>query len=48
MAAPASAAGYGWSVAGWVGCALSIGGLIIWGLAWLDQKRTEARPCPAV
>ena len=43
LAGAAIAAGYGWSVAGWVGCALSIGGLIIWGLAWLDQKRSDTR-----
>lgn len=43
LAGSAIAAGLGWSVTGWVGCALSIGGLIIWGVAWADQKRAEAR-----
>jgi MFS transporter, DHA1 family, inner membrane transport protein len=38
----AIAAGYGWTSTGWVGCALSLGGLAMLGIAVLDD-RAEAR-----
>ena len=30
----AIAAGYGWTSTGWVGCALALGGLLIWWISW--------------
>ncbi|MET0498684.1 MAG: MFS transporter [Steroidobacteraceae bacterium] len=30
----AIAAGYGWTSTGWVGCALALGGLLIWFISW--------------
>lgn len=37
----AIAAGWGWTSTGWVGCALALGGLAMWGLAMLaDRRRT--------
>jgi DHA1 family inner membrane transport protein len=30
----AIAAGYGWTSTGWVGCALALGGLLIWFVSW--------------
>ncbi len=40
LAGMAIAAGFGWQSAGWVGCALSLGGLVIWGLSALEDRRT--------
>lgn len=34
----AIAAGYGWTSTGWVGAALALGGLAIWGVAMLDMR----------
>ncbi len=39
----AIAAGYGWTSTGWVGLALAIGGLLVWGLSLADDRRTGAR-----
>jgi DHA1 family inner membrane transport protein len=30
----AIAAGYGWTSTGWVGCALALGGLLVWFVSW--------------
>lgn len=35
-------AGWGWTSTGWVGCALALGGLIIWAVAVLDARRPRA------
>jgi len=34
----AIAAGYGWTSTGWVGCALALGGLLIWAIALLAER----------
>ncbi|HEX7784389.1 MAG TPA: MFS transporter [Sphingobium sp.] len=39
----AIAAGYGWTSTGWVGCALSLGGLAILGIAVLDEQAETRR-----
>ncbi|MBI1684933.1 MFS transporter [Caulobacter hibisci] len=37
------AAGFGWRSTGWVGCALALGGFVIWAIAlWDDRRQTEA------
>jgi DHA1 family inner membrane transport protein len=38
----AVAAGFGWTSTAWVGVALSLGGLLVWGLALLDGRRSGA------
>ncbi len=38
LAGLAIGAGYGWQSAGWVGCALALGGLLLWVIAVLDQR----------
>jgi DHA1 family inner membrane transport protein len=40
----AVAGGYGWASTGWVGCALALGGLAIWGLTMLVDNGMEAVP----
>jgi DHA1 family inner membrane transport protein len=39
----AIAAGYGWTSTGWVGCALALGGLVVWALAWAADVRSSRR-----
>jgi DHA1 family inner membrane transport protein len=39
----AIAAGYGWTSTGWVGCALSLGGLAMLGIAVLDEQAETRR-----
>ncbi len=39
LAGLAIAGGYGWASTGWVGCALALGGLSIWGVALLVEGR---------
>ncbi len=39
LAGLAISAGFGWGSAGWVGAALAAGGLVLWGIAVLDDKR---------
>jgi DHA1 family inner membrane transport protein len=34
------AAGYGFASSGFVGCALALGGLLIWAIALWDSRRT--------
>jgi len=46
LAGMAIAGGFGWQSAGWVGCALALGGLVLWVAASLDARRT-ARPAIA-
>ncbi len=41
----AIAAGYGWTSVGWVGVALSLGGLALLGVAVLDANRRRSVPC---
>jgi DHA1 family inner membrane transport protein len=36
----AIAGGYGWTSTGWVGCALALGGLAIWGISVLAASKT--------
>ena len=38
----ALAAGYGWASTGWVGVLLAFSGLLVWSLAFYDQRRTAA------
>jgi DHA1 family inner membrane transport protein len=38
----AISAGLGWSSTGLVGSALAIGGLVVWTLSWLDERRRVA------
>jgi DHA1 family inner membrane transport protein len=38
----AISAGFGWSSTGLVGSALAIGGLVVWTLSWLDERRRIA------
>jgi len=40
LAGMAIGAGFGWQSAGWVGCALTLGGLVIWALSALEDRRT--------
>ncbi len=44
----AIAAGYGWTSTGWVGAALAVGGLVIWGISVVTSRgsRPAARPRP--
>lgn len=39
----AIAAGYGWTSTGWVGAALALGGLAIWGVSLLDDRLSRRR-----
>ncbi len=39
----AIAAGWGWTSTGWVGCALALGGFLIWIISLLDERATSAR-----
>jgi len=39
----AIAAGYGWASTGWVGALLALGGLVMLGIAVLDDKRSKRR-----
>jgi DHA1 family inner membrane transport protein len=41
LAGMAIAAGFGWQSAGWVGCVLALGGLVLWIVAVLDQQRQD-------
>jgi DHA1 family inner membrane transport protein len=43
LAGMAIAAGYGWGSAGWVGCALALGGLVLWAVAMWDGQAARAR-----
>jgi DHA1 family inner membrane transport protein len=43
LAGMAIAAGYGWGSSGWVGCALALGGLVLWAVAMWDGQATRAR-----
>ncbi|MAW99041.1 MAG: MFS transporter [Sphingomonas sp.] len=47
LAGIAIAAGFGWTSSGLVGAALGAGGLLIWAIAWVDARRSEAVPQPA-
>lgn len=41
-------AGFGWTSTGWVGVGLAFGGVLIWCLAFFDDRRRETRcPVPA-
>ena len=40
LAGMAIGAGFGWQSAGWVGCAMALGGLVIWAIAVMDDRRT--------
>ncbi|MET0339255.1 MAG: MFS transporter [Caulobacter sp.] len=44
----AVAAGYGWTSTGWVGCGLALGGLLIWGISSLDDRRRRTVMASAV
>jgi DHA1 family inner membrane transport protein len=39
LAGMAIAGGYGWGSSGWVGCALALGGLVLWAIAMVDAQR---------
>jgi DHA1 family inner membrane transport protein len=39
LAGLAIGAGFGWQSAGWVGCALAFGGLVLWAVAMWDERR---------
>lgn len=39
----AIASGYGWASAGWVGCALALGGFAIWVMALVFERRSDSR-----
>lgn len=41
LAGLAISAGYGWTSTGLVGCALTLGGAVVWAIAWWDARRTE-------
>lgn len=45
LAGMAIGAGFGWQSAGWVGCALALGGLALWAVAVVDERRA---PRPAI
>jgi DHA1 family inner membrane transport protein len=40
LAGMSIAAGYGFASSGFVGCALALGGLLIWAIALWDSRRT--------
>ena len=44
----AIAAGYGWTSTGWVGCALALGGLLVWYVSWRSDASGAgaAQPLP--
>ena len=42
LAGMAIAGGFGWGSAGWVGCALALGGLLLWVVAMWDDRRHPA------
>ena len=35
-------AGFGWASTGWVGCGLALGGLAIWAVALLVERRAKS------
>jgi DHA1 family inner membrane transport protein len=42
------AAGYGWTATGWVGCALALGGFLVWLISWrLSADDSDELPEPA-
>jgi DHA1 family inner membrane transport protein len=41
LAGMAIAAGFGWGSSGWVGCVLALGGLALWGVAVLAERRVK-------
>ncbi len=41
FAGMAIAAGFGWQSAGWVGCAMAVGGLVLWLIAVLDARSSR-------
>ncbi len=42
------AAGYGWTATGWVGCALALGGFLVWLISWrLSADDNVELPVPA-
>jgi DHA1 family inner membrane transport protein len=43
LAGMAIAAGYGWGSSGWVGCALALGGLVLWAVAMWDARAIRGR-----
>ncbi len=50
LAGMAIGAGYGWGSSGWVGCGLALGGLVLWVVAVLGDRRAQAAlsaPAPA-
>jgi MFS transporter, DHA1 family, inner membrane transport protein len=40
LAGMAISGGFGWQSAGWVGCALALGGLVLWMIAMFDEGKT--------
>jgi DHA1 family inner membrane transport protein len=40
-------AGYGWTSTGWVGCALALGGLLVWVVSWRASVVDAGTPQPA-
>ena len=40
----AIAGGYGWTSTGWVGCALALGGLAVWGITVIMSRTAEPEP----
>jgi MFS transporter, DHA1 family, inner membrane transport protein len=38
LAGMAIGAGFGWQSAGWVGCALALGGLVLWAIAMVNER----------
>jgi DHA1 family inner membrane transport protein len=47
LAGLAIGAGFGWQSSGWVGCALALGGLVLWGVAVIDDRATMRAAQPA-
>jgi DHA1 family inner membrane transport protein len=43
LAGMAITAGFGWGASGWVGCALALGGLLLWAVAMLDGRAPQDR-----
>ncbi|MAC79625.1 MAG: MFS transporter [Rhodobacteraceae bacterium] len=44
LAGIALSAGYGWSATGWVGAALSVGGIVVLAVAWAEANRKPRGP----
>jgi len=42
LAGMAIGAGFGWGASGWVGCALALGGLVLWAVAVLLERHPDA------